>query len=174
MVVVLALCVVPAPMSTFKISLAGAGTTRAVRQSVTAKVFDCTAAETRAAFRSFVSAFNAGDYGRLDSVFAKAPGFGWFSSPRPGVRLNAAATRRDTLVRYFRSRHLKRDRLRVLSFRFNGGNGVGNFEFKLRRSASDYRRAAWFGLIGKGAASCVGPRVQFIVVSLGGPGSDKP
>lgn len=95
----------------------------------------------------------------------------------PGLRRTAAAKNRGSLIAYFRARHLKRDRLRLVSFTFTGNSaGFGNFWFKLRRSAADYHQRAWFGLIGKGAAVCVNgvseQQVQFIVVSIGGPGSD--
>jgi hypothetical protein len=73
---------------------------------------------------------------------------------------------------YFHARHANNDRLRLTAFTFNGG---GNFTYTLRRSASDYDHGAWFGLIGKAAAICSdNDPPQLIVVSLGGPGSDKP
>ncbi len=47
----------------------------------------------------------------------------------------------------------------------------------MKRAAADYRKGAWFGLIGKGSVICsdqpADQSVQFIVISLGGPGSDK-
>jgi hypothetical protein len=68
--------------------------------------------------------------------------------------------------------------MRLVSFTFTGNShGFGNFVFRMKRSAADYRRGAWLRLIGKGAAVCSHQAsekaVQFIVVSLGGPGSDK-
>lgn len=139
---------------------------------------DCTLGATRTALASFVAAFNGGDYHQLDALFAVPPLFQWYSSNVPGLRRTAAAHNRDTLIAYFRARHLKRDRLRLVSFTFNGNShGHGNFVFKMKRSAADYRRGAWFGLIGKGAAVCSDESseqpVQFIVVSIGGPNSDK-
>ena len=78
-------------------------------------------------------------------------------------------------MRYFRARHLRNDRLRLVSFRFNGNSGtLGHFDFRLRRSATDFRSGAWFGLVGKGASACDGARATFVVVSLGGAGSDRP
>jgi len=128
-----------------------------------------------------VTAYNSGAYRSLDALFAESPLFGWYSSNVPGLRGAAAAKSRGTLTAYFRSRHAKRDRLRLVSFTFNGNsNGRGNFVFKMRRSAADYRRGGWFGLAGKGAAVCAAPSayverpVQFVVLSMGGPGSDKP
>jgi hypothetical protein len=144
---------------------------------------DCTPGATRTALASFVASFNGGDYHQLDVLFAAPSLFQWYSSNVPGLRRTAAAHNRGTLIAYFRARHLKRDRLRLVSFTFTGnsltGNshGYGNFVFKMKRSAADYRRGAWFGLIGKGAAVCSDQSserpVQFIVVSVGGPNSDK-
>jgi hypothetical protein len=130
---------------------------------------------------SFTAAYTSGAYGRLDALFADPPLFGWYASNVPGLRRASAARSRNGLVAYFRARHAQHDRLRLTSFTFNGNsNGRGNFVFKLRRSAADYHRGGWFGLVGKGAAVCAAPSpyvehpVQFVVLSLGGPGSDKP
>jgi hypothetical protein len=71
---------------------------------------------------------------------------------------------------YFRARHAKGDRLRSASFDWNG---QGNFEFKLRRSVTDFRRGVWFGLVWKGAALCDGRNITFVVLSLGGSDSDR-
>jgi hypothetical protein len=138
---------------------------------------DCTPQATRTALASFVAAFNRNEDEKLGALFAQLPLFQWYSSNVPGLRTTAAARDRDGLIAYFRSRHVKRDRLRLVSFTFTGDSpGYGNFVFKMKRSAADYRRGAWFGLTGKGAAVCSAQSVQpvqFIVVSLGGPGSDK-
>jgi hypothetical protein len=58
--------------------------------------------------------------------------------------------------------------MQLLSFVYHGD---GNFTYRLRRSARDYRNGAWFRLIGKGAATCADGKTQLIVVSLGGPDS---
>jgi len=64
--------------------------------------------------------------------------------------MTAAARNRVSLIAYFRARHLERDRLRLVGFTFTGNwNGYGNFIFRMRRSAADYHRGAWFGLIRK-------------------------
>jgi hypothetical protein len=60
--------------------------------------------------------------------------------------------------------------MRLVSFAYHGN---GNFTYRLRRSADDYKGGAWFGLIGKGAAECSDGSVHLFVVSLGGPGSDR-
>jgi len=139
---------------------------------------DCTANATRTALASFIVAFNRGSYAKLDTLFARPPLFQWYASNAPGLRRTATAHDRNSLIAYFRARHLRRDRLRLVRFTFNGNaGGNGNFVFKLKRSASDYRRGAWFGLIGKAASVCSDDAfqqpVQLIVVSLGGPNSDK-
>jgi hypothetical protein len=139
---------------------------------------DCTSQATRSALASFVSAFNRGDAQQLDSLFAQPPLFQWYSSNVPGLRNMPAAQDRNTLITYFRARHVKRDRMRLVSFSFTGNShGAGNFIFKMKRAAGDYRNGAWFGLIGKGAAVCSDEAteqpVRFVVLSLGGPGSDK-
>jgi hypothetical protein len=129
----------------------------------------------QAALVSFAGAFSHGDSRRLDSLFAEPPSFQWYSSNQPGLRSTAAAKNRGTLIRYFRVRHTQRDRLRLTAFTFTGNShGFGNFTFKMKRSAADFRDGAWFGLIGKGAGACDGSKVRFIVISIGGPGSDKP
>jgi hypothetical protein len=140
----------------------------------------CTAAATKATVASFMTSFNRGDYDALQAMFAREPSFQWYSANAPGLRVRAAAHNRATLIRYFRARHAKRDRMRLVSVRFTGnsrGHGAvpdyGNFVAVLRRSTSDYRNGAWFGLISKGAIVCSAePSVpQFIVFSFGGPGS---
>ena len=129
----------------------------------------CTAAETRATFNSFVKAYNAGDAATLDTLFAPEPAFQWYSSNPPGVRNRAAAFDRATLLTYFARRHARGDRLRVLSFRFNGeGTELGHFSFTLQRRARDYNSGRPFRIPGKGALSCALTPPAFVVISLGG------
>ena len=133
-------------------------------------VRDCSKGETRSALVSFVRAFNAGDYRRLNASFADASWFRWYSSNPPGQRRDPQAQQRGTLIRYFRTRHAQHDRFRLVSFTFNGDSGgYANFVWKMRRSASDFRGGAWFTAEAKGAAICDGPDLRFIVMSLGGP-----
>ncbi len=135
-----------------------------------AKQASCSSAETRAALISFVTAFNRGDFARLDSLFASEPAFEWYSSEAPGQRLGTKAKRRTTLIGYFRMRHANGDRLGLGSFGFNGNSRrYGNFEMTIRRKAQGYMRGAWFQQLSKGAAICDGKTVQFIVMSLGRP-----
>jgi hypothetical protein len=85
------------------------------------------------------------------------------------MRLRGAAADRSTLVGYFRARHAKGDRLRLLRWSFNGTDGVvANFDVRLERSARDSRRGAAFRISAKGAAECRGVRgPRFVVLSLG-------
>jgi hypothetical protein len=154
------------------LSLALAAGAPAAGQPHVLRSSGCSAEASRATWVAFVSAYTRGDFTRLDSLFAQRPRFQWYSANAPGVRRTAAARNRDTLMAYFRARHAEDDRLRLVSFTFNGN---GNFTYRLRRSAGDYRHGAWFGLIGKAAVACSDSSApQLIVVSLGGPGSDKP
>jgi hypothetical protein len=150
--------------------LVGVGTATGATERTGALITPCEAQPTRAALGDFVRAFNAGDYRRLNALFAGPSWFRWYSSNAPGQRLRADAQNRATLIRYFRSRHRKADRLRLVSFRFNGNsNGYGNFIWKMRRSAADFRSGAWFKIESKGTALCRDENVSFIVMSLGAP-----
>ena len=131
---------------------------------------DCSSREVKSAVRSFVTAFNQGDHERLDALFADKPEFQWYSSPRPGPRLGREARRRDTLIDYFRARHAAKDRLSLVSFGFNGNGGrYADFEMTVRRLSPGFRHGSWFLAIGKGAATCGGGSVEFVVMSHGRP-----
>lgn len=159
------------------VAAVAAGTTRGNSSGATT----CTAAATKAAVAAFVTSFNRGDYVGLQAMFAPEPSFQWYSSNEPGLRAGSASKNRTTLLRYFRARHAKQDRLRLVSVRFTGsrnGYGVvpahGNFSAVLRRSTREYRNGSWFSLISKGALVCSTESsvpAQFIVFSLGGPES---
>lgn len=142
----------------------------AATTSATARPADqsCDATLTRTTWVRFLDAYNRGGYDDLDALFARKPGFLWYSSNVPGLRNLTAATNRLALIPYFRARHARHDRMRLLSFAYHENS---NFTYRLRRSASDYRGGRWFRLIGKGAVTCVGVAVRLIVVSIGGPGS---
>jgi hypothetical protein len=157
-IVVLALCVSSASVSGTSVS-----TTR------NADVVDrCTAGRTLATLVQFMRAFNAGDFRRLNGLFAGPTLFRWYSSSAPGVRFDPMAQQRSTLIGYFRERHRQHDRLRLVSFQFNGNfNGSGNFIWKMRRAAADFRDGAWFSVQAKGAVLCRTASVRFIVISIG-------
>jgi hypothetical protein len=133
----------------------------------------CGPPHARAAFTTFVDAFNRGDLPRLDTLFAKWPEFAWYSSGEPGLRTNSSAITRSTLLPYFRSRHIQHDRLRVTWFRFNStARAMANFSFGLRRAADDYDNGKPIDIIGKGALRCIDGTI--VVLSLGGPALGGP
>ena len=90
----------------------------------------------------------------------------------PGSRLNRAAERRDTLITYFRDRHLEQDRLRSVEIDVNtAAPHRTGLSLELRRRADDYRGGRWFSMAGKAGLVCHDGRARFLVVSLGPPGS---
>lgn len=132
----------------------------------------CDVAAVVRALRTFAAAFSAGDLRRLDALFAQEPRFAWFSSGGPGVRFGAEAEKRRSLLPYLAARHRKHDRIRLLSYRFNGYEAqreIGHFGVKMMRQADDYRRGNAFEIEGKGAIDCSQSPVRFMVLSLGGP-----
>jgi hypothetical protein len=131
----------------------------------------CDVATTRAILAAFVGAYNRGDLRSLDRLFSRTR-FRWYSANAPGARLRAAAFNRETLVAYFRRRHSRGDRLRLVDSRFNGysrGSELAHFDLRARRRADDFRGGRWFDLTAKGALDCAKPPVAFAVLSLGGP-----
>ena len=131
----------------------------------------CDVAAVTATLRAFVRAYNRGDLARLDRLFSHRR-FAWYSSGGPGVRRVRDAEERATLMDYFRRRHLRHDRLAVLTFRFNGyepQRELGHFQLTGRRRADDFRGGQWFPLSGKGALDCSKPPVTIGVLSLGPP-----
>ena len=113
----------------------------------------CNGRETLAAVKRFVAEFNRGDLQALDRRFAPAERFEWYSTSAPGERFNDAAKDRATLIRYFKARHAKHERLTLRSVKYNGAAEAkyGNFEFTLTRRADDLHAAPY---LGKGAAWC--------------------
>ena len=131
----------------------------------------CDVATLRATLTTFVRAYNGGQRTALDRVFSRRH-FVWYSSGEPGLRVNAEAANRATLLAYFARRHRRGDRLALLSVRFNGldaGRRLGHFELTGRRRAADFRRGRWFRFVGKGALDCATAPVTIAVLSLGGP-----
>jgi hypothetical protein len=132
----------------------------------------CDVAAVAGALRSFADAFTRGDLPRLDALFARDTRFAWFSSGSPGARFSPEAGKRDTLVGYFADRHAQHDRIRLVSYRFNGYEKlrvIGHFELTFARRADDYRDGEEFRSVGKGAVDCSASPVRFMVLSLGGP-----
>jgi hypothetical protein len=121
---------------------------------------------------TFAAAFSPGDLQRLDALFARGDRFAWFSSGSPGPRFSPDAGKRETLLRYFAARHVEHDRIRLVSYRFNGYEQqrvIGHFELTFARRADDYRDGEEFRSVGKGAVDCSTSPVRFMVLSLGGP-----
>lgn len=157
------------------LSALGAALIASFAADLTSARSDCTAKEARAVFTDFLQAFNRGDGQKLDALFAEDPAFNWYSSSPPGRRLGAAAKTRATLLDYFRDRHRREDRLRLVEFQFTGSwSGNGNFGFEVRRSAADYEGGEWFQVFGKGACTCADKTPKLIVLSLGRPTSLVP
>ncbi len=130
----------------------------------------CSKQVTRVAVTNFLSAFNRGDLKALDSLFATKPKFQWYSSPSPGRRLGPPSRRRDTLVGYFRSRHLAGERMSLRSFDFNGPSPRwSNFSYSLNRRSEKFQEGKWFRTLGKGSVECSLGTPQIIVMSIGGP-----
>jgi hypothetical protein len=80
----------------------------------------------------------------------------WYAvGSAPGKRIQKEAYNRTTLVKYFRTRHRKRERLQLLSFQYVGRwDGYGHFHYELLRSAVDMRAPLPRTYVGKGAMSC--------------------
>jgi hypothetical protein len=125
----------------------------------------CSAGEVEALVGRFVGAFNKGDAGELDDIFAHEPEFEWYSTDAPGERLTPLANDRSSLVGYFRERHVLSEQLKLGSFTFNGnatGSRLyGNFVYTLTRSADDLAATPYRG---KGAALCYRNRSDVIFV----------
>ncbi|MFT3865682.1 MAG: hypothetical protein QM729_15550 [Solirubrobacterales bacterium] len=135
----------------------------------------CTREQARRAFVAFLTAFDAGDYAKLDSLFASPPAFRWFSSNPPGRRIRAASMRRRSLIAYFRRRHAVHDHMSLSALQVNEGSPHSTgLSFELRRSAADFRRGRPFWVSGKAALICHGGHARFIVVSIGSPGTGRP
>lgn len=129
----------------------------------------CDVAAVRAKLAAFVRAYNLGDARRLDRLFSHER-YVWYSSGRPGIRRGRDARNRDTLLRYFRERHRRGDRLALVAWRFNGyASELGHFELAARRRADDFRGGRWFAIAGKGALDCSRPPVTIAALSVGGP-----
>ena len=140
---------------------AAGGSARSARSTASR---DCSLNETHRLVEAFIGAFNNGRSARLNRIFASAPSFKWYSTDAPGRRLGAAAYARSTLIRYFRARHARRERLTLTSWRGGGNaNGYAHFQFGLIRQARDLQPTEYEG---KGAIIC-GRRNSIAVWSMG-------
>jgi hypothetical protein len=128
----------------------------------------CDVRAVSGALHRFKGAFNTGDMPGLEGLFSQER-FVWFSSTRPGLRANAAARNRGTLIAYFRARHRMHDRVLSFRFRFNGfdaARSLGHFELTGMRRADDFRAGEGFPFAGKGALDCAGRRARIAVLSI--------
>jgi len=113
----------------------------------------------------FITAFNRGEVKTLDRLFARGTWWRWFAvGTAPGRRIQGAAYNRKTLVKYFRTRHGKHERLQLQYLQYNGlSAGYGHFQFQVLRKADDMATPVLY--IGKGAMSCF--TGNFAVWSMG-------
>jgi ketosteroid isomerase-like protein len=121
----------------------------------------CNEQGSRELVARFITAFNRGDVRRLDAVFARGMWWRWYSvGTAPGKRIQRTAYNRTTLIKYFRARHKQHERLRLLSFQYNGrSDGYVHFQYELLRSADDMRAPLPRTYVGKGAISCWAGRI---------------
>jgi hypothetical protein len=130
----------------------------------------CDVAAAQSTLTAFVRAYNRGDLRRLNRLFSR-DAFRWYSALGPDRRLRGAKQNRDTLIPYFRRRHLQGDRLEVTSFRFNGyerERDVGHFEWEALRRANDIRDGSSVNVDAKGALDCTKPPVTIALLFVGG------
>lgn len=124
----------------------------------------CDVAALRATFGGFVGAYNGGELRALERLFAREPGFVWFSSGGP------ARSNRDALLDDLQRRHKRGDRLRVMTYRFNGydrDRDRGHFEFEALRRADDLADGGWLEVAGKGALDCAAAPVTIALLFIG-------
>ena len=116
----------------------------------------CDERGTRVHVSRFISAFNRGDFKTLDRLFARGTGWRWYSvGTAPGRRIQGFAYERKTLVKYFRARHRKHERLELQYLQFNGlSSGYRHFAFQVLRTADDIPGKVPTVYHGKGAMSC--------------------
>jgi hypothetical protein len=128
----------------------------------------CTPAQTRALVVRFVNAFNRGDERTLNVVWDSKEWFKWYSvTSEPGLRVDDASKRRQTLLPYFASRHAAHERLVLTSLQIKAYSlGYRDFLFELRRSADDLPGGP-VAYSGKGSASCVTGRLDVWVMGTG-------
>lgn len=122
----------------------------------------CSPAQTTETVRRFLSAFNQGQRPVLNNeVWGGRLYFNWYAvTTDPGLRVDAEARRRDTLMSYFAARHAARERLVLTNLKINGvtAGAYRNFEFHLLRRADDQPGGA-LPYAGKGASSCATGRL---------------
>jgi hypothetical protein len=122
----------------------------------------CDVAALRTTLTAFVRAHNGGDFNQLERLFSREH-FVWYSWG------GTARSDRAALIPTFRQRYLNGDRLRSVTFRFNGyerQRNLGHFELNAERRANDLQDGSWFPMVGKGALDCAAPPVTIAVMFL--------
>jgi hypothetical protein len=118
----------------------------------------CSRSDVEGVVGDFVAALNAGDQGRLASLFIDDPGFRWFSV---SDQLTAGKTgtvfvaySRPVLLQHFLRRHQRHERLVLRRLEIGASGRETGFSYELTRYADDLSegRAVRYG--GKGAVDC--------------------
>lgn len=126
----------------------GEATTTTTTTTATTTLHDgsgCTPAGVAVLMRALIKAWNAGNAGAVDRLFAPTPAFKWFSMGGPEDRRGKDAEKRSTIRAFVRKRHRRHDRLTLVMVQ-------GNVHFFVRRRADDYHPRNV--IEGKGAAIC--------------------
>jgi len=124
----------------------------------------CDVAALRRTFGAFLRAYHGGHLRTLDRLFAREPRFVWFSSGGP------ARSNRGALLEHLKRRHERSDRLRSVTYRFNGyerDRDIGHFEFEAQRRADDLADGEWLEVAGKGALDCADPPASLALLFIG-------
>jgi len=116
----------------------------------------CTTEGVAALVRALIKAFDAGNAGAVDRLFAPKPAFKWFAMGGPDGRRGKDAEKRSTIRAYVRKRHRHHDRWTLVKVQ-------GNVGFFIRRRADDYHPRNV--IHGKGMAICRHKPSRFIVWS---------
>ena len=122
----------------------------------------CTESSSRQIVTSFIEAFNNGDLGKLDQLFAD---YSYYATDAPGKFSSPAPRSRSDLIAYFAQRHLAHERLKLESLQFNGRSANDfNFAFEITRSADGLAPTPYGG---KGAVFCGNPSNTLILWAMG-------
>jgi len=125
----------------------------------------CDVAALRSKLSAFVRAYNSGDLRTLDRLFSR-DGFKWYSWG------GSARSNRNALTTNLKRRFERGDRLRDVTFRFNGyerERDLGHAELHGQRRADDIADGEWFSMSGKAALDCSGNPLTFALMFLGRP-----
>lgn len=131
----------------------------------------CDEPAARATLDQYLRAFNRGDFAALETLFAQAPTFVWYTVAPPKGRSSAGPNGRASLIAYFQARHARGEKLGLLRFRYGGtqqrdGAIQAGFSGYLSRRAGDLRPSRR-GF--KAVLRCTPEDREIIVVSIGGP-----